>query len=396
MRFLTILLLVVVAQGQQGASGTPAQHEPTDKELSNIALELTTANKGILISVDKQPELDPRAIRVDFEDISPEAARADVMRVVLQSLSKLATDGPTLVDFARSGQERILLDGKDIGDIVFQYEHDKPLPAWRMFAERATKPDGTKIKLPEGVLARTTASFELVDELIRGGSQNSKPSPKDSRSISRTDESLKKADKWHPTNAAEHGEIVSTILQEAHATPLAVKDGSRLDFRQVNQVMVTVADAIGKCLTNSRIALQQQEQGGHNEVPLGSSELVGLQLRFGEIFGVSDDELLVPVTPVIASLAPESTFSGLSVYGKHRELKTRITGKVKVWQSGVSSYSVGESHYDTLLRTDRGPMHPLMNEVLVRWGDIKDKIALDLSDKKLEEDSDMEREALSN
>src|SRR5207248_7649028 len=117
--------------------------------------------------------------------------------------------------------------------------------------------------------------------------------------------------------------------------------------------------------TDSRIALQQQEQGAHVEVPAGSSELLGLQLKFGEIFAINDNEVLVPVTPILASLAPESTFAGLTSYGKHRETKTRITGKVKVWRSGISTYSVGESHYDTLLRTDRGIMQPSMNETLL-------------------------------
>ncbi len=81
----------------------------------------------------------------------------------------------------------------------------------------------------------------------------------------------------------------------------------------------------------------------------------------------------------------------MTVYGKHREAKTRINGKTKVWNSGGS----GHSYYDTLVETDKGRMHPYMNEVLLRWGDVKDKIAFDFSDKKLEEDSNLERRALN-
>jgi hypothetical protein len=386
--------LLAIAQGKRNATEIP-MHELTDTDLLNIGLELTKGNKGIAVSVNKQPEVDPGAVRVNFDSISGDVARADVIRVVLQSLSKLATYHPTLVEFARSGQERLLLDGKEIADIVFQYDHDKPLPAWRMLAERATKPDGTQIKLPDGVLARTTASFGLVDELIRGTSETSKSSENGSVDSRTENESLKKADKWHPGSPADHGEIVSNILQTARTTPLTIKDGSRLDFGQINRTIISVTEAVGKGVTNARIALQQQEQGGQTEVPPGSSELVGLQLRFGEIFAVTDDDLLMPVTPALAALAPESTFAGVTVYGKHREVKTRITGKAKVWQSGISAYSVGESHYDTLFQTDKGPMRPVMNEVLLRWGDIKDKMALDFSDKKLQEDFDMERQALS-
>ncbi|MFZ3266859.1 MAG: hypothetical protein WA172_22835 [Terriglobales bacterium] len=387
----------VFVQGKGSQDVTTSAAAPqgaiADKDLSNITLDLTTNNKGIIVSLNKEPELDARAVRVNFESISGDASRADVMRVVLQSLSKLAPYHPTLVEFASSGQERLLLDGKDIPDVAFQYDHDKALPAWRMFAERAAKPDGTKMKLPEGLMAQTTASFALVDELI-GSSKGGKTSVIVPGSSANSDDGLRKADPWHPSDSDEHGEVVSHMLQTTRARTLSVKD-SRLDYQEVNQTMNSVNEAVLKVLTDAKIALQQQEQGGKAVVPAGSSELLGLQLKFKDIFALTDENLLVPVTPALAYSAPESTFAGLTVYGKHREVKTRITGKRKVWHSGVTTYSSGQSYYDTLLETDGKLMRPLMNEVLLRWGEIKDKIAFDVSDKKLEEDSNMERQALS-
>ena len=388
-------ILVVSSQGQKNASSVTTQADITDRDLSNISLDLTTNNKGIIVSLNKEPELDARAVRVNFESISGDASRADVMRVVLQSLSKLAPYHLTLIEFASGGQERLLLDGKDISDIAFQYQHDKAVPAWRMFAERATKPDGTKIKLPEGLMAQTTASFGLVDELIASSSKSGKTSVIVPGVSTNSDEGLRKADTWHPADSDDHGDVLNHMLQTVRARALSVKDNSRLDFQEVEQTMVSLNAALLKALTDAKIALQQQEQGGKAVVPAGSSELLELQLKFKDIFPITDENLLVPVTPALAYSVPESSFAGLIVYGKHREAKTRISGKAKVWHSGVSTYSSGHSYYDTFLETDKGRMHPTMNGVLLRWGDIKDKIAFDVSSKKLEEDSDMERRALS-
>lgn len=223
----------------------------------------------MLLSVTTQPELDAKAIRINFESVGENAPRADVMCVILQAISKLAPYHPSLVTFARGGQERLLLDGKDVPDIAFQYDHEKPMPAWTLFAERTTRPDGTKMKLPEGLLARTTASFALVDDLMKGGTADNRSAPLGSGGSSE-DQRLKSADSWHPNSEREHGDVVNRILSAAHATPLAIKDGSRLDFQQVDKVLSVVEDAITKSLTDAKVAIQQKEQGGKVEIPAGS------------------------------------------------------------------------------------------------------------------------------
>ena len=384
------LASVAAAQTQSAAPNSSSLPELASNELSDIGLELTTANKGFIVSMDKQLQLDSGAVRVNFETVGQEASRADVMRVVLQAISKLAPYHPTLLVFARTGQERLLLDGKDVPDISFEYDHDKPLPAWRLFAERAAKPDGSKIKLPDGLLARTTASFALASELMQGGTANGHSTPGE-RGDGKQDEKLIRDDSWHPTSAGEHGEVVAHILASVRATPLSIKDGSRLEYQQVEKILSDVNDAVGKALTNAKIVLQRREQGGTEEVPDGSSELLELQLKFSDIFAVTDDNVLIPVTENLAYMAPESTFAGLTVYGKHREAKTRVIGKTKVW-----NYSAGHGYYRTYLETDKSRMLPVMNAIMLRWGDIKDKIAIDFSTKKSEEDSDMERRALNN
>jgi hypothetical protein len=82
------------------------------------------------------------------------------------------------------------------------------------------------------------------------------------------------------------------------------------------------------------------------------------------------------------------------MYGKKGETKGRITGKIKDWHSGISSS--GSSYYSTIVTTDGGRSSGWSPDAnLVRWGDIKDKIAFEHSEKKNEEDNEMERSALS-
>jgi hypothetical protein len=348
-------------------------------------LDLSAANKGIVVSVDRQEQIDAGAVRVNFESIAADVSRADVMRVVLQAITKLSAKKPTLLIVASGGQERLLLDGKDIGDVAFQYQNDKPIPAWRLFAERASRPDGSTIKLPEGLMARTTASFALVDELM--GPNKAEGSR---AAVSATDDKLAKADTWHG-KAGEHGEVVTKILSSVHSTQLEVK-GGYLNHQQLDKLFSSLLDSYGKAVTDAKVAMQQREQGTDVQVPPGSSELIGLQLRYSEVLNVSDDQMLVPFNRFMVSLAPESTFAGLTIYGKHGEVKTRATGKSKSWSAG---YSGEHSSYITRLTTDRGFIAPMLNDVMFRWGDIKDKIAFDFSQQKMNEDSDLERRAMS-
>jgi len=362
--------------------------------VGDIALDIASKNKGIALSVEPVPELDAAAVRVNITALDPSFERSEMIRVVLQCLSALAPYKPTLIVFSREGKEKLLIDGKDLPDIAFQYDHDKPIPAWRMFAERASRPDGSKIQLPDGLLASTTASFSLVDELMEAGPGERKGQNQPSAA---DEDEIRKRDTWKPTDGG-HGEAVSIILKQCQATQLRVKDGTRIDFKQVDSIFRSLVDAGTKVVTNAKVALQQREQGGIAEVPSGSSELIGLQLRYREIFSITNDDMLFPLTDVVVLLAPESTFAGLNLYGKHGETKTRITGKSKFWYSGVSSYSssLGSSGYSTCLQTDAGTICPGDDGNLVRWRDIKDKIAFDTSRKKLDEDTEMERSALSN
>jgi hypothetical protein len=63
--------LLAIAQGKRNATEIP-MHELTDTDL--LGLELTKGNKGIAVSVNTQPELDPGAVRVNFDSISGDVA----------------------------------------------------------------------------------------------------------------------------------------------------------------------------------------------------------------------------------------------------------------------------------------------------------------------------------
>jgi len=206
---------------------------------------------------------------------------------------------------------------------------------------------------------------------------------------------LKKADKWKPTGSS-HGEAVSKLITQARARTIGLKDGSRADWKQIDDALLALNTDYLKALTEAKIALQQNQQGGNVAIPEGSSELLALQLKFNEIFSITDDALLFPLTRAVAIFAPESSFAGLTVYGKHGEVKTRITGKFMTWSSGITQYSYTEnSSYTTLFHTDKGQLYAGGDGDLVKWGDIKNKIGFDYSEAKNNEDSEMERQALS-
>lgn len=388
-----VSLVICFAALSLGGSCSAAARPMPDKSLEDIGFEISANNKGVLLKIARVPEIDPAAAVVDFQLIESNLSRADVMRVMLQSLSRLSVVNPSLVVFARNGSERLLVDGKDVAQIANEYQHGNPLAAWRMLAERAVKPSGERIPLPDNLLARTTASFALVDEVIRESEGPAGPGSSPSTGISQDMATL---DPWKPTGENDHGPVVDGIIRRVRLSQLKLNDGRRIDYKQVEGMFQSFLSLYNKALTDYKIALQQREQGDQTEIPPGSSELLELQVLFGELFPTAEDEYLLPLIEDVFIYAPESSFAGLTVYGKKGEIKGRITGKYKIWDSGISRYSVGKSSYTTMLVTDsglltRGWSYDANN---VRWGDIKNRIAFDNSRSKREEDRRLELEAL--
>lgn len=196
----------------------------------------------------------------------------------------------------------------------------------------------------------------------------------------------------HEAAATEHCESVRHILTSVRDAHLTIMDGKYIDYEQLNQILITLNGEVERATKN---ALQRPEQDGKMEGPFSCSGLRGLQLSFGEIFAVTDDNLLIPVTMNLANFAPESTFVGLIAYDKRGNAKARITGKRLEWRPGFTYYlRAPEPGYFTLyFRTDKGRLRPSKNAIMLRWADVKDRIAYDLSDNKRQEDFEREDRA---
>jgi hypothetical protein len=383
----SILLLAVNSTSQQH---TPAAGEA--KSLDDVALKEVGNNPGVLLELHWAKSLDPRAIEVNFQDLDLEKlSKADVMRVLLQCTAAVAPFNPTMLVFSRGGDQRWLMDEKDVTTVADEFQNGNKLAAVRMFAERVRKPTGQRMDLPAGLLARTTASFNAADEITRTA-DGQKATSTSSASVSSSN------DRWKPASSDDHGPVVAAIVTSVRLPAVDYKDSNRVDHREVTQLFDNLQAGYRKAITNAAIAGEQLKQGLKAEVPEGSSELLSMKVRFTEILPAMNDDTLIPVTPEFLEYAPESTFAGITAYGKHGEVKGRLTGKYKVWHSGVSTYSSGHSYYTDGLFTDAGvlDMGLSADAITVKWGEIKNRIAFEHSDEKEQEDSAMEERALQS
>lgn len=167
-RVLTIVVGVAVFQA-------PIHAELPD--LSGLVEEIHSSdprNAGIDFSITTAPEYGENVAALTVESVGSDKSRADLIRVVLQSLDRLAalSPQPEMLVVLSDGTEKLLLEGSHLTDIAFQMSAGKPMPAWTMFIENAVKPDGSRIELPNALLPRTTAALEAA-ELIRPSQDSS-------------------------------------------------------------------------------------------------------------------------------------------------------------------------------------------------------------------------------
>jgi hypothetical protein len=138
-----------------------------------------------------------------------------------------------------------------------------------------------------------------------------------------------------------------------------------------------------------------------------------IKVTFQDIFQLTsqDDDKLVPILSYYTMLAssPSATFEGLSLYGKDGELKGAITRKYIVSTadyptSWFNAGSAGRSRFsfvDALEYKDpkTGKLEiasgNASDAVNLRWGDLKGRIADDMSEDKATEDRRLVRDAFA-
>lgn len=129
-----------------------------------------------------------------------------------------------------------------------------------------------------------------------------------------------------------------------------------------------------------------------------------MKVTFQELFqlGADQDDKLLPILSDSSILyrAPASTFEGLTLRGRHGEVKGTVTRKLKLisylyalrYFTEWLEYKDSENGKLKLMSLGlTGGFYPDSTNVL--WKDIKDRVAIDMSEAKILEDMRMERDA---
>ena len=129
-----------------------------------------------------------------------------------------------------------------------------------------------------------------------------------------------------------------------------------------------------------------------------------MKVTFQDLFqlGPEDDDKLAPIVSHagLIGMAPRASFEGLTLLGKHGEVKGVITRKysIRSWQTiGAGLLTLG--YQDRLEYKDKNGK--LVTATLtwgwdaytVRWKDIKDRVVDDMSETKALEDLELQRDA---
>ena len=129
-----------------------------------------------------------------------------------------------------------------------------------------------------------------------------------------------------------------------------------------------------------------------------------MKITFQELFQLpaSEDDKLLPILSDSSILyrAPGSTFQGLVLRGRHGEAKGTVTRKFK-----LISYLYGLRFFSEWLEykdAENGKLKNIsigltggfyLDSTNILWKDIKDRVAIDMSESKILEDMKMERDA---
>ncbi len=137
----------------------------------------------------------------------------------------------------------------------------------------------------------------------------------------------------------------------------------------------------------TRGSLQRARWEQVDEVLTGLSEdLRGMrcEIKFEEIFRTDKEELYVPLTNNLVRVVPETLLKGLPVFNQSGELLGEYESRVTYQRTGglyaTDSYILYYFLYkDTEGEVESSGNHLLLDEFLVLWSDLSERIALSTS-----------------
>ena len=155
-----------------------------------------------------------------------------------------------------------------------------------------------------------------------------------------------------------HGqETCATVLKERKLPVKFKTRGQRARWEQVDEVLTGLSD-----------------------------DLRGMpcQIKFEEIFRTDKEELYIPLTNNLVRVVPETILQGLPVFNQSGERLGEYDHRVSYQRTGglyaSDSYVLYYFQYkDTEGEVESSGNHLLLDEFLVRWSDLSERIAMNTS-----------------
>ncbi len=137
----------------------------------------------------------------------------------------------------------------------------------------------------------------------------------------------------------------------------------------------------------TRGPLQRAQWEQIDEVLTGLREdLQGIdcEIKFQEIFRTDKEELYIPLTNNLVRLVPEATLKGLPIFNQSGERLGEYESRVSYNRSGglysVESYTLYYFQFkDTQEELQSSGTHLLLDEFLVPWSDLAERVAMESS-----------------
>lgn len=153
---------------------------------------------------------------------------------------------------------------------------------------------------------------------------------------------------------------------------------------------------VGNYLHEKRALLRELSAGEKYELREGWV-YKDMKVTFQELFalGPEDDDKLVPIIShaALLAMAPRATFEGMTLLGKQGEAKGPTTRKFKERvASQFGSILADRLEYKDVKGSVKTAGGWSYDAVTLRWKDVKNRVADEVSDAKAAEDLDLERD----
>lgn len=129
----------------------------------------------------------------------------------------------------------------------------------------------------------------------------------------------------------------------------------------------------------------------------GFTSVSRIRVKFGELLPALADDVLIPLTGLLIDGAPAATFQQLNVFEKTGKLRGVIKRKYRRPNTASGGPSTENGFISGVMLTsgthldESAPFGLSQGSYYLRWSEIKDRVAFEISAEKLSEDAGLER-----